>query len=149
MSEVHKVRDNPPKVTRMILSIRQVHEPEILNRLNAILTRAAAQILSVLFSIPQTSLHDLLKPQQRLAGNVNLRTDELRESSGPKAHLAHSEEDTVIDSIGTQQRAGDYVSLCEVRDSASRLLSERFPEGIALGSPGGGASEGDTCRSFR
>jgi hypothetical protein len=47
----------------------------------------------------------------------------------------HSEQRTVIDWIGTKQWAGDCASSYEVRDYASRLLSERSREDIALGKP--------------
>jgi hypothetical protein len=95
--------------------------------------KLALQILRALFSIPQTSIHDARKLQQRLAGDVDLRTDELHASSCPNAGLAHSEGRTVMDPIGTKQRANNYMSLCEVRDSANRPLSERVREDIALG----------------
>jgi hypothetical protein len=91
------------------------------------------QIISTVFATPQTSIHNALKRQQGLAEDVGSRTDELRESSGPKVRLTHSEERTVIDWIGTKQRTGDCALLYELCDYASRLLSEPSREDIPLG----------------
>jgi hypothetical protein len=46
-------------------------------------------ILSALFSSLHTGIHDALKRQQRLPDDVNLRIDELHQSSGAKAPLTH------------------------------------------------------------
>jgi hypothetical protein len=60
------------------------------------------QILSILFITLQTAIHSALKQQQRLAQDVDLRIDELRESPSPNARLTHSEQRSVIDWIGTK-----------------------------------------------
>jgi hypothetical protein len=56
-----------------------------------------SQVLSAFFSTPQSRIQDAPKPQQLLADNADLRTDELCESSGPNARLMHSEDRAVID----------------------------------------------------
>jgi hypothetical protein len=74
---------------------------------------------------------------------------ELRESSGPKARLMHSEERTVIDWIGTKQQTGNCMSLCEVRDYASHLYRNVLAKTLHEGSLGDESSEGGMYGSFR
>jgi hypothetical protein len=95
------------------------------------------------------SIHDGLKRQQHLAEDVDLRIDKLPESSGPNARLTHSENRTVVEYSGTEQRAGDYALECEARGYLRRLLSECSREDIALGKPEPRGSEDGKRQSFR
>jgi hypothetical protein len=155
VSELRKTCDNLPEVTQCDLRIFRSSEFSTLaSRIDQMRFlreqshKFTANILSTLFSSPQTTVRERLKRQEPLTEEFHPQTEELNEFSGPNAYLTRPEERAVLDWADTKRRAGNSLHLATFATMRVICFGNDLEKTAHWGSPRGGAPEGRTRRTF-